>query len=338
LLLLKSDALELKSVFKEILWKNNFASIPGLGSFVCTYTPARLSPSGDRYMPPIQSVIFDTSRRFNDEALERYLQEKFGLTPDDAVELANSFVEGVKTSLNGGNKIVFDNLGELSKDEKGSVIFTQVEEQLLASSTYGLQTLTLKGKVSVQNKENVKFLNRSKVKLGYGIIAAVVIVGLFLSVAFIFFADFFVVNDKNPKHSPISITNTEPEEKIITPHDAYTNNENNAAQQKGVTSDEDPVAQSVQTKSNKKQALFYQEKESAGHENYYIISGSYASMENAEKHYNQLLSKGFRPEIIHGDGRYRVALVKFSDRNVALKELERIRLQNPSSSYWLLGY
>ncbi len=327
----------MKSVFKEILWKNNFASIAGLGSFVCTYTPARLSPNGDQFIPPSQTVSFDTSRTFNDEALERYLQDKFGLRPSEATELANNFVEKVKNTLNKGEAIVFDNLGELSRDQKGGLLFKPVDELILASSTYGLKTLTLNEKVAVDvASANTKVSKKSSLRLLYGIAAAVVIVGMFLSVALIFFSDFLVTNDNPPE---LLSTKTPPKVEPASEGVKMEHEEIASVQEKDKQEsvDEDHVAQSVSTKNDKKQALFYQETENTTHKYFYIISGSYGSLENAEKHFNQLLSKGFRPEIIQGNGRYRVAMVKFSDRNIALRELDRIRQQNPSSSFWLLG-
>jgi len=242
----------------------------------------------------------------------------------------------VKDSLEKGESIVFDNLGELSKDEKGGISFNQVNEQELASSTYGLKTLPLNEKVLVDvAAQNVKRSGKRDLSLLYGVVAAVVIVGLFLSVALIFFSDSIFLTDPAPEtFNAKTNTKVEQENKVAAEEKDDAASITNVSEN---SIDEDPVAKSVTTKNDKKQALFYEETESTPHKNFYIISGSYGSLENAEKHYNQLLKKGFRPEIIQGNGRYRIAMVKFSDRNIALRELERIRLQNPNSSFWLLG-
>jgi cell division protein FtsN len=102
-------------------------------------------------------------------------------------------------------------------------------------------------------------------------------------------------------------------------------------------SKDDHIVKSVEVKSSKKQALFYQEPKTPDNKTYYIISGSFISEENAQKHYDKLVGMGFKPEIIKGNGNFRVSMVKFNDKNRALNELERIRLQKPNESVWLLG-
>jgi hypothetical protein len=60
-------------------------------------------------------------------------------------------------------------------------------------------------------------------------------------------------------------------------------------------------------------------------------------MDNAQILYNKLLNAGNKPEILKSDGHIRVAHSKFTDRNRALRELERLRQEKPTESVWLLG-
>ena len=62
-----------------------------------------------------------------------------------------------------------------------------------------------------------------------------------------------------------------------------------------------------------------------------------AQLKKWDAEIEKLEAKGFRPEILKSNGRYRVAMLKYTDRNRALRELDRLRKEKPNESVWLLG-
>ena len=76
--------MELQKLIKLLLATNNFVSLPGLGSFIVTYKPAQLSADSQTFKPPKEFIRFDTSRTFNDEALENALVDSYGFSKTDS--------------------------------------------------------------------------------------------------------------------------------------------------------------------------------------------------------------------------------------------------------------
>lgn len=330
--------MEIQSVIRELLHNNNFISLPGIGSFVKVYEQARLSADGNQFIPPKQTVTFDTSRTFNDEAIELYLQSKEGLSPSESTEKVNIFIDKLKTQLSSGEKVHFESIGDLKMDKKGKIELILVPNDELASDTYGLNPVELPFPIQKSGNQESSTIDKHKPvkqmprKVLAGIFTAVIIIGIFLLSIWFFVPELRFGRTTSKEYlqtkNEVAETKKEPvSEDLNSLVDDTVNTEKNA----------ELIVKSVDTKTDKKQALYYQEPKPQDKKTYYIISGSFTNIENAQKHYDLLLSKGHRPEIIQGNGNYRVSLVKFSDRNRALSELERLRQQNPNQSIWLLG-
>lgn len=341
--------MELQSIIKDILRKNSFVSLPGLGSFTKNYESARLSPDGKQLIPPKHTISFDRSRVFNDEAIEVYLREKQNITVTQAAKAAEEFVKIVKAKLESGLAVDFDGIGTLKKDSAGSIEFSQANDSVLASDSFGLEPITLqnpvdtpvyqntKSKVNTQSLE-VKPKSTLTKRVLLGSAAAVLIVALFASVIFFLFPNSLLLSPS----AESAKTDGKPVKQVsdFTPDASHLTADDSSDVVSGKSESKHPddhVVKSVETKTSKRQALLYQEPKPTDSKTYYIISGSFNSMENARKHYDNLVSKGFKPEIIEGNGNYRVSLVKFNDRNRAITELERLRIQKSTESVWLLG-
>ena len=70
---------------------------------------------------------------------------------------------------------------------------------------------------------------------------------------------------------------------------------------------------------------------------FYLIVGSFGSLDNAQKLADKYNRKGFKTEIIQGNSMFRVSLNKFTDKNRALSEFNKFRNDYPNESVWLLG-
>ncbi|HPV56087.1 MAG TPA: hypothetical protein PKW61_03080, partial [Tenuifilaceae bacterium] len=107
--------MELESAIQELLSRLEFVSLPGLGSFEKKYEHATPSADGKSFDPPREFFVFDTKRVFNDEALENFVAESFGLDHGKATEVVEKFVAGIKGRLESNTEVVFPGVGILMR-------------------------------------------------------------------------------------------------------------------------------------------------------------------------------------------------------------------------------
>jgi len=338
--------LELQKLIKLLLATNNFVSLPGLGSFIVTYKPAQLSADSQTFEPPKEFIRFDTLRTFNDEALENALVDSYGFSKTDSQEAVKKFVNEVELKLKQGKSIFFDGVGMLSKGSDGSIVFSAEDESSRISSTYGLTdirvepikthekgfTATPKQHVpsspKVASEYNAKRYGRA---FYIGIISGVLIL-LAVAASFLLIPEFRFWNYTKPVQTIAQVSVDYDTAQLVHSDTAKLEKDSldviEAQQGENV---------SLPVDLDKKAALYYEEPVMQQSKTFYIISGSFERIENAQIHLEKLEAKGFRPEILKSNGRYRVAMLKYTDRNRALRELDRLRKEKPNESVWLLG-
>jgi nucleoid DNA-binding protein len=344
--------LELYSSIKELLASNDFVSLPGIGSFVQSYQPAKLAADGKSFLPPRQTITFDTQRTFNDGLLERYIQDVQAISSTDAAAIAKKFVVEISDRLSSGAVVNFENVGSLSKSSSGSIVFKQADDEFRASDTYGLEAVAVKpldtplpsskpadsdvGKQPVRSTHSHHTASQfSTVGIPIMLAAAAMAILMLVGGLLIFIPELrfwnsptiAVHSDYNPDY--IIDDKIEKDSTLPTATDTGSSSENLPE-----TQEPEIVGEKVAVETDKKQALYYEEPDD---KTYYIIAGSFEQIENAQILFNTLAKQGYSPEILQSDGRFRVSISKFSERNRALRELANLRNQKSTQSVWLLG-
>lgn len=337
--------MELQKIIKELLANNNFISLPTLGSFVQLYEPAKLSEQSNTFLPPRHEITFDPTRNFNDYVVEQYLISNFSLSQIDAENAVKDFVAGVKEAIGSGKGFLFDNIGVLKRNADGQIILELVDDYERIGSTFGLEQVKVEERKKVftsppskhtppKSTPTQKVEKKKSGKLVFGLITVILFLLIIAAGALYLMPEYRFWEDSStqtlaqadqPKVEPIAVDSSCVHVDtcaVLSPID---------------TNAKSDIKETVEVVTNKKKALFYQEATPQDSRTYYIISGSYERIENAQVHVDMLKGKGYNPEIIQSDGRFRVAISKFTDRNRALRELERLRKDKPNESVWLLG-
>lgn len=347
--------MELQNFIKVILASNRFVSLPGLGSFISTYKSATLSDDGETFNPPHEEISFDVTRKFNDEAFQRFLVQQHEMDESKAEEAVANFVNGITTKLDNNEHVHFDGVGSLGKTKNGEIEFTPEADDKRVASTFGLETMEVKPIASQQSGETAKTSHatkatttekhqpktthkRSRTPLFVGIGAGVLLV-IIIAVLYILYpvSQYWDQKEEIAQAIPETINSEEHDSLDETAYlttDSIDNHENNAIQQDSLT---EQKKQQLRLETDKKAALYYSEPVPQEQKTYYIISGSFTRLDNAQVHLQNLEKKGYKPEILQSNGSYRVSMVKYSDKNRALRELERLRKEKPYQSVWLLG-
>ena len=334
--------MRLNRIIQKLLANNNFISLPGIGSFVQTLEPAKLSTDGVTFIPPKQTILFSTSRTFNDELIERYLQDTEGLTAIETRTRVQQYISRLKEELEKGTTITFENVGTLQKKGDGSLYFEPFAEKQRASSTFGLQPIKLDPKERVshsphkQSEPQIKkpvasSSNFTAVGLPIMLGVAAVVVLMLISSLLIFVPELRFWSHKSETTLDIIAvkSSNQPSTTRNLPLDSASQNITDTTSNK--------YEDNVEIITDKKQALFYQEPAKPDNKTYYLIAGSFEQIDNAQQLINSLTKLGHSPELLHSNGYYRVAISKFSDKNGALRELARLRSQKATKSVWVLG-
>jgi nucleoid DNA-binding protein/cell division protein FtsN len=340
--------LEINLIIRELLAKHNYISLPGLGSFIQTYEPAQPTADGKGFISPKQSITFDSSRNFNDEAIESYLCEKLGIDHPEAAKLISDYVRKTQEDLSNGKDCVFENVGTLTKNKKGKIQFKQAKDLEVASATYGLKDVDITAtpkvaKLKTAPKVEPKPIPRKqeavpakKSSSSKALVVIAMVVGIVaLSATFILIPDLRFWNT-------LTATNGNG---LDSKSDTLNKSTSTASPVSALADVSTVKKDSLNTKvdktisdnSVKKTALYYEEPKIQDNKLYYIIVGSFSKLENAQKLAEKFNQKGFKTEIIQGNSMFRVSVNQFSDKNRAISEFNKFRNNYPNESVWVLG-
>lgn len=354
--------MELESAIQELISRLEFVSLPGLGSFVKKYEPASPSADGKTFNPPREFFIFDPSRIFNDEALENYICETSNIDHKKASAIVEQYVQDIKGRLSKGIEVSFDGIGTLKQNTKGD--FELIPSDNVLSKTYGLgkvemaQKTTEKKKVEpvtpakkVEVKPPVKAevtpkpaaTGKSKTSIFVPLVVIFAIIAIVAVVLFVPELRFWETNNNIDTElvAQAEEESSNSDDDFATPFDSTdidTNATINEPDTLPVTAEPSSTSEIKTTTAvpDKKVALYYQESKQEEGKTFYIIAGSFTQENNAQKLIQDLSVKGYKPLLIQNNNMYRVAIYKFTNRDRALRELERLKSQKISDKVWLL--
>lgn len=101
---------------RELLKDHDRVIIPNFGAF--------LKSKGE-----VKKIIFNEFIKFNDGQLINLISEKEGFPVSDASKRVDDFVEKIKSELSEKEKIEFEGIGYLYKDENGRIRFMDYEQE-----------------------------------------------------------------------------------------------------------------------------------------------------------------------------------------------------------------
>ena len=344
--------LDLGKHIADLLREHNRVSLPGIGAFVGNYKPAILNEETLELSPPNKEITFSKDETWNDGLLENQVSQVEELSIEEAKQaVADSIAEAVIELQKNGSYALLG-LGQLVK-EGWSITFELEEGVNLLSDAYGLETISMPIPTIQPEKNKVEPLKSVTAK---PIIVAApiapkpanraqskskttwILLGLFsvilILAGYLYFDGSFTTTPVAIQANVAPSVSSDSDSVDTTLAEDYTDTiDVDTAEQK-------IVAETIDSKTEKRKALYYEEPKAAGNgvKTFYIIAGSFNKMENAEKLKDALVKEGFKPQILTVEGPvFRVSMYSFTNQNRALQELARLRNQNKERNVWLLG-
>ena len=361
--------IELAQHIETLLLENDCVIVPGFGGFVAHYSPATRVKEENIFLPPTRTIGFNPQLKLNDGVLVQSYMSAYDTSFADASRIVEKEVNEFIGLLHEEGKVHLDNIGEIHYNVYGNYEFIPYDSKITTPSLYGLDffemqelsVLQQKEKVWVpthQEKEKKTFeisINRAYLRNAAAMIAAIVLFFAFSTP---------VENTDVQKNNYAQLLPSELFEQIekqsvaVTP--VYVKSEamqqakklsassTKASSTKKHTADKVKTSKPIAVKEVKvaKQgtsattaatAPAVKSQKSVNHPFHIIVAGG-ISLKDAEAIATQLKSKGFaNAKALNMDGKVRVSISSFDNRNEATKQLLELRKNETYKNAWLLA-
>lgn len=300
---------------EELLYRHQCVVVPSLGAFITNRKSAYITKDGV-FMPPYKEVIFNSSLTANDGLLISHISEADSISYERAEGQVKEFVVFCREKLSQRQWVELGTLGYF-KQEGGFIVFEASHKTNFLLDSFGLEGFLAQ---KIHHKSNETPKKRVYIWQNYAKYAAVFVLGLMsLFSGGMTYLDYLDI-EKNSIHNTYGVHYSSVNEASFFADvplklpsiklNAVKNNTEN---------------QSVDANFEKHKVQ------------YYAIAGVFKSKKNAEKKLQQILSQGYKAEIIGQNrlGNYQVSYQGFETYSQALQFSKRIR-QNNNLDSWIL--
>lgn len=338
--------MKLETVIHTILQTKNFITIPGLGSFVSQYQPARIIQSDYvKFLPPQKILAFNTLLQHDDGVLVSVLEHEYKLTKEQARKEVDTFVNTTKDILQTTNIVNLQGIGTLYYNHHA--IEFEPANQKVSTQAYGLTDFSVhilpqesRLKEYVEKKKTNLPLHKKIIKTTF--ILSPVIFGALLIPNIIhaphmtsiisLFRDTDAYVDFSIPRKPIPVL----EYKKTEPIESYQHQQtaSNQSTIEHATQEKNTIQAATQIKQTK-QLHVQTNMPIEQRVQYYIIVGSYSSEKNAKIQVSKLKDTFSNAGIIKKDGKIRVYVETAFSKEVVKQSLETIQKQEPYKAAWI---
>jgi len=310
--------MRIEECLQYVLLNEQYVSLPNIGSFVREKHPSHIN-SRQEVTPPQYSISFNEERTFDDKALQTYLLQHSTLSREEVECIMQKWLRLLQQNLDKGIPVHFQGIGVLKKEGAHFILCSDSSKLNLTASAFA-NILLPKAKGISKRKSRRKSII---------VVAAISIATLSVGLLF----TYWLVSPHKPVRIEPSITppaeqnsDTLTRDSVLAQLTSVDSAIVNKETQQILDSTHRQVnALRVETSPSSKKRFVY-----------YIVAGSFSSIENANKLKNELSKKGYRPDVKEISSMYRVTLGKFYEKKSGIKEMNKRRKELNNDSYWLI--
>lgn len=178
-----ATVIELGRHIEILLLTNDCVAVPGLGGFVAHSIPAKYD--NDFYVPPMRTLGFNQSIKLNDSLLAQSYVEAYDISYPEALRRIADDVEQINAILDNEGTYEFRGLGQLSKTNSNTLLFSPDERGLMTPHLYGLVSVPVAISGKVKGKEKEEEDGYVKIKVAWlrntAAVAAIVLLALLIT-------------------------------------------------------------------------------------------------------------------------------------------------------------
>ncbi len=148
----------------SLLLQNDCVVIPAFGGFVASTVSAKIEPANGVITPPRKALRFNRSLTDNDGLLVNAIASKKNISYEEAYLRVKTDTQKIQRQLNIGERVLFQNVGYLYKNNNGKVAFEQDRFFNLLLSSYGMANIQfIPAEEQIQPAPDNKYSPREKI-------------------------------------------------------------------------------------------------------------------------------------------------------------------------------
>ena len=302
--------MQLSKAINSLLYTNDCVTVPGFGSFIVNKFSSVYDEKNGKFYPPSRRVSFNSKIKNNDGLLANFISNEDGIDFSVAVKNIHNEVINWKKKLN-KEPLVLNNIGELSYNSDENIVFSPDLDSNHFLGSFGLPSIYYKKQpdlVSTYNESTLKKYNDLKVNSSNSRVpdfvkyaAALVII---ISTTFFLSKDYEEYNIQNQL-----ILEQENRQKTIQRVESAVFDFGSIP----------AIELEIKVQPNK----------------FHIIAGAFGVKSNADKLYNNLLSKGYNPTKLplNDKGLIPISFDNFSNRKEAVIALRQLQMSENKDAW-----
>ena len=339
---------------KDQLLFNGRITLPGFGTLELVKESARITDN--KIIPPSTGIVFDPSITDDDDRLAGSFASAGEINIEEARNLVNEYIDGIRNTLNSGGDFEIEGFGKLYKDSDDTIKFEKNPDFIIDFDSYGLESFELDlpvedlieapeppqeqviieeslvkppeiktpYRVHEVTKTNPSPKKRHKILWAIPVALIVIIAGVLILKFTTIIPDKIsskIFNFKTKTLVEKESVNLDANKSMGLPVDSLSRIENALSP--------DEVENSAFIAVPFVDIAFKE---------YHVIAGSFSDTINARELAWELTQEGYRTLILHqGNNLYRVSAISFKEKEEGLQGLHRFRAQTKNNAAWLLG-
>jgi hypothetical protein len=323
---------DISTHIKELLYGHECVIIPGFGGFIGNYIPAHIDKAEGIIHPPVRKISFNRNLNHNDGLLIKHISTSSGMNYPDARNLVEEFVTELRRKLERGEKVVFDQIGSFVNNHEGNLQFEPDETVNYNLDSYGFEPVICHPIVEfgVKNHNITERARYKNYNLRRYLWRAAVLVPVAGTIVFVSLrTDLIKAKIETTTLNPLASTEIEHNRKAI---DNIVDSALTVVLPPADSSNTLAAEITVSDASEIREPLTAKIVTPVSKNNYYLITGSFQSEENAGKQVSILQAEGFNPEIVIADnGYFRVCAMECPDIETAKTRKDSIAAKFPGT-------
>jgi len=325
------DYMTVLDYIRELLYTEDCVIIPDFGGFVANYKEAKIDFRSQEMHPPEKRIAFNQKLKNNDGLLINHIASAESISYEQAEQKVQALVGRMQTSLKSGKAVKVRDIGSFSL--KNGVLYFEPENSVnYLPDAYGLEKfhfplLNTATRRTVQPEKRMEPVKQKRKRPSL----VPLLVGLPV-VAALIYAPFYFDKQETAKvygKAGLEIP-MEMSKRVVALNAADFDLER---KQLNETLEETPTKSEVISEPETEPAPVTTQSD----EGFYVIGGSFASVDNAREMISKYEILGYECEILSaGNGMNRVALKSFESWSAAYQSLSEMKNTTGKEDLWIL--